>query len=136
LYGNALSLTSFSEAAMRITGLPTRRHLVVRDGIFGGQCSWDKNRYFFQTGGAMKGFFEIIAAGIGLAFITTAALLVYAFAAKWKWVYKIYFGLASLLLLHIFLFYFAAFGEDFPLPAVFAKYTFGILDLLAGLIPV
>ena len=83
----------------------------------------------------MKGLFEIIAAGIGLLFLTSIVLFVYSIVGKWRMVYKIYFGFTTVLLSHILLFYFAAFGENFPLPVILSEYSLGILNFLASLIP-
>jgi hypothetical protein len=84
----------------------------------------------------MKGLFEIIAAGIGLLFLTSIVIFVYSIVGKWRMVYKIYFGFTTVLLSHILLFYVAAFGENFPLPVILSKYALGILNFLATLIPV
>jgi hypothetical protein len=84
----------------------------------------------------MESLFDISAAAIGLLLLTLIVLFVCSFVGKWKTLFKLYFGFAILLFSHLLLFYLEAFGENFPLPAILAKYSIGALDFLGSLIHV
>jgi hypothetical protein len=84
----------------------------------------------------MSGFVEIIAAVIGLWLLTSVVFFIFSMAGKWKMPFRIYFGFATFLASHLLLFYLVAFGEKIPLPSVLIKYSSGMMNLLAKLLPV
>jgi hypothetical protein len=87
-------------------------------------------------GGYMDGLVVIIAAGIGLLFLTFIVLFVCSIVMKWNTAFKIYFGCAVFLFSHLLLFYLVTFAENIPLPSILTKYSFGILNLMAKLLPI
>jgi len=84
----------------------------------------------------MSGIVEIIAAVIGLLLLTSVVFFIFSIAGKWRMSFRIYFGLAVILVSHLLLFYLVAFGEKFPLPSILAKYSSGMMNLLAKLLSV
>lgn len=80
--------------------------------------------------------FEIIGSAIGLVFLFSLAVFAYSIVRKWKTFFKIYWGVASTLLLHIMLFYLVIFGDHMQLPGILNKYSFGLLDLFTTLVPI
>jgi hypothetical protein len=84
----------------------------------------------------MDGLVVLIVAGIGFLFLTFIVLFVCSIVLKWNTTFKIYFGCAVFLFSHLLLFCLVTFAENIPLPSVLTKYSFGILNLLAKLLPI
>ena len=84
----------------------------------------------------MSGLVEIIAAVIALMLLTSAVFFILSIAGKWKMSFRIYFVFAVILVSHLLLFYLVAFGEKIPLPSLLVKYSSGMMNLLAKMLPV
>lgn len=84
----------------------------------------------------MSGLVEIIAAVIGLLLLTSVVFFIFSIVGKWRMSFRIYFGFAVILVSHLLLFYLVAFGEKIPLPSILVKYSSGMMNLLAKLLPV
>jgi hypothetical protein len=84
----------------------------------------------------MNGLVEIIAAVIGLLLLTSVVLFIFSIVEKWRMSFRIYFGFAVILVSHLLLFYLVAFGEKIPLPSILVKYSSGMMNWLAKLLPV
>lgn len=84
----------------------------------------------------MSGLFELVGAVIGLSLLTSVVLFIFSIAAKWKMLFRIYFGVAVFLFSHLMLFYLVAFGEKVPLPSILTEYSSWLMNYLAKFLPV
>jgi hypothetical protein len=84
----------------------------------------------------MDGLIASIVAGIGILFLIFIVFFVCSIILKWNMAFKIYFGSAVFLYSHLLLFCLVTFAENVPLPPILTNYSFGILNLLAKLLPI